>query len=212
MEKEKIILLGSGQHANVVLYTIEAQGKYEVACILSPEGKEKGHSFNGIDIFGTDDDREAAKAKYGTNKFILGFGSMKMRKKIFNLYVSEGWEPVNVIHPSAIISPYAKLGRGVLVVAGSVIMTKPMIGDNVVIDTAAQVNHDNVIEDHVYIASGVVLSGGVHIEENTLLDDGVIVSLGKRVAHDCIVGAGAVVAKDITTPGKYVGVPAHKRD
>jgi acetyltransferase-like isoleucine patch superfamily enzyme len=79
-----------------------------------------------------------------------------------------------------------------------------------VVNTGSQVNHDNIIEDHVYIASGVILSGGVHVMTNTLIDDGVIVTLGKKIGANCIVGAGAVVVKDLTEPGTYVGVPAKR--
>lgn len=210
MEKEKIILLGSGQHANVVMYNLQAQGKYEIVGILSPEGRTKGLKFQGIDIFGTDEDRNQAKEELGINKFFLGFGDMRFRKKIFELYTSEGWEAVNIIHPSAVISPQAKIGKGVLIEAGCLITPNPIIGDNVVVNTGSQVNHDNVVEDHVYIASGVVLSGGVLIKENTLLDDGVIVTMGKTVAANSIIGAGSVVTKDIVEEGKYVGAPPRK--
>ena len=32
-DKPRIILIGAGQHCNVVMYNIAAEGKYEVACI-----------------------------------------------------------------------------------------------------------------------------------------------------------------------------------
>ena len=91
------------------------------------------------------------------------------------------------------------------------ITPNPTIGDNVVVNTGSQVNHDNVIEDHVYIASGVVLSGGVRIKSNTLLDDGVIVTLGRTVGSDCIIGAGAVITKDTSDKIVAYGNPS-KRD
>lgn len=209
--KEKIILLGCGQHANVVLYNIKAQGKYEVACILTPEEHLKGTLYKGIEVFGSDADRNDARTIYGTNKFIIGFGNMKFRKKVFELYTSEGWEPVNVFHPNAVISNEATIGKGVLIEAGCLVTPNPIIGDNVVINTGSQVNHDNIIANHVYIASGVVLSGGVTIHENTLLDDGVIVTLGRTVPANSIIGAGTVVTKDFNEEGIYYGVPARKR-
>lgn len=211
MEKEKIILLGCGQHANVVLYNIKAQGIYDVACILTPETDLIGTEYKGVKVFGTDEDRNKARKKYGTNKFFIGFGNMKFRKKIFDLYVSEGWEPVNIFHPNAIISNDACIGKGVLIEAGCLITPNPVIGDNVVINTGSQVNHDNIIEDHVYIASGVVLSGGVRIKTNTLLDDGVIVTLGRTVPANSIFGAGTVVTKDFEEEGIYYGIPAIKK-
>jgi len=71
------------------------------------------------------------------------------------------------------------------------------VGNNVVINTGSQVNHDNYIADYVYISSVVILSGGVSIGRNTLLDDGVIVNLGEKIGSNCIIGAGSVVTKNI---------------
>ncbi|MDE5872869.1 MAG: serine acetyltransferase, partial [Lachnospiraceae bacterium] len=143
-----------------------------------------------------------------TNKFFIAFGDMKKRKKLYEYYVSKGWEAVNIIHPDAVVSDEAKIGKGVLIECGCLITPNPIIGNNVVVNTGSQINHDNIIEDHVYIASGVILSGGVTIKENTLLDDGVIVTLGHTVEKNCLIGAGTVVAKDIPESKVACGNPA----
>ncbi len=206
--KERIVLVGSGQHANVVLYNIKEQGKYEVACILDADRKKIGRNVQGIEVVDDYSDLDKIKQKYKTNKFFVGFGDMKYRKVVYNQFVENGWEAVNIIHPDAVVSKTAKIGKGVLIEAGCLITPSPVIGHNVVVNTGSQINHDNIIEDHVYIASGVVLSGGIKIGENTLLDDGVIVTLGKSVGCDCIIGAGAVVTKDMPNCIVAYGNPA----
>ncbi|WVU41687.1 pilin glycosylation protein [Fusobacterium polymorphum] len=145
--------------------------------------------------------REFSK-KIGTNKFFIGFGNMKYRKKVFDYFINNGWEAVNIIHPDAVVSKNARLGKGILIECGCLITPNPVIGNNVVVNTGSQVNHDNIIEDNVYIASGVILSGGIKIGENTLLDDGVIITLGCSVGKNSLIGAGAVVTKNI--PDKVV--------
>lgn len=195
--KEKIFLLGSGQHARVVYYNAVEQGKYEIVGILD-RSEKVGVFFQGIPIIGTEDfPLSKAIGTYGTNKFFIGFGDMSRRKGVFEKMIEGGWEAVNIIHPNAVVSKDAKLGKGILIECGCLITPNPIIGDNVVVNTGSQVNHDNIIENHVYIASGVVLSGGVRIEENTLIDDGVIITLGRKVGKNCIIGAGSVVTKDI---------------
>ncbi len=204
--KEKIILLGGGQHANVVLYNIKEQDKYEVACILERVGIEK--NIHGIDVIDDYSDLDKIKQKYKTNKFFIGFGNMRHRRTEYNHFVENGWEAVNIIHPDAVVSKAAQIGKGVLIEAGCLITPNPVIGDNVVVNTGSQINHDNVIENHVYIASGVVLSGGVRIRENTLIDDGVVITLGRSVGSNCIIGAGAVVTKDMPNDIIAYGNPA----
>ncbi|SCJ97253.1 2%2C3%2C4%2C5-tetrahydropyridine-2%2C6-dicarboxy late N-acetyltransferase [uncultured Eubacterium sp.] len=208
MNKEKLILIGSGQHARVVMYNIKEQNRYDVVCMLDSDSRKIGEKVNDIEVVGTYEELEQYRRRYNTNKFFVAFGNMKYRREVYDKFISQGWEAVNIIHPQAVISPKARLGNGVLVECGCLITPNPIIGNNVVINTGSQVNHDNVIEDHVYIASGVVLSGNVRIEENTLLDDGVIVSLGKCIGSNSIVGAGAVVTHDIPKDVIAYGNPA----
>ena len=211
--REKILLVGAGQHARVVLYNIQEQNKYDVIGILDKnldKAKEEKF-FEGIPILDIDYskvDLKELKAKLGTDKFFISFGNMKYRKKVWELFKNSGWNSVNIIHPNAVISKNAKLGEGILIECGCLITPNPIIGDNVVVNTGSQVNHDNIIENHVYIASGVVLSGGVKIGENTLLDDGVIVTLGREVGKNSLIGAGAVITKNLEDNIVAYGNPA----
>ena len=199
---EDIILIGGGQHCGVVMYNVEAQGRYRVIGVLDGDAAKKGMISHGVEILGDYSPAKlnAIQKQYKTNKFFIAFGAMKYM-------ISQGWEPVNIIHPNAVISPHAKIGKGVLIECGCLITPNPVIGDNVVVNTGSQVNHDNIVGNHVYIASGVVLSGGVSIGENTLLDDGVVVTLGKQVGENCLIGAGAIVTKDIPSNKVAYGNP-----
>ncbi len=207
---EKIIIVGCGQHANVVIYNIKAQQKYQVAGYFDSDDKKVGLIFNQYKVMENYQkcDLKHLIKKYNTNKFFIGFGNMKYRKAVYEEFINSGWEAVNIFHPNALISEDAKIGNGVLIEAGCLVTPNPVIGNNVVVNTGSQVNHDNIIEDHVYIASGVILSGGITIGENSLIDDGVIVTLGKSVGKECIIGAGSVVTKNIGAGVVAYGNPA----
>jgi sugar O-acyltransferase (sialic acid O-acetyltransferase NeuD family) len=200
--ENRIVLIGSGQQANVIIYNILEQDKYDIVGILDVDKTKWGQDYKGIPImegytdFNVEYLRKIRKEKK-VNKFFLAIGNMKLRKEIYKFFLNNQWEPINIIHPNAVISNCAKIGNGVLIEAGCLITPNPVIGNNVVVNTGSQVNHDNYIADHTYIASGVVLSGGVSIGESTLIDDGVIITLGKRIGSNCIIGAGSVVTKDI---------------
>lgn len=207
---EKVIIVGCGQHANVVLYNLKSQSKYEALGFFDLNIEKIGAEIHGLKVLECykNCDLKELIDKYKTNKFFIGFGNMKYRKPVYEEFVSAGWEAVNIYHPNAVISKEAKIGKGVLIEAGCLITPNPIIGDNVVVNTGSQVNHDNIIGSHVYIASGVVLSGGVTIEENTLIDDGVIVALGRKIGANCIIGAGSVVTKNIEYNVISYGNPA----
>lgn len=196
---ERLVIVGCGQHANVVAYNLKCQRKYELIGYFDSDQTKIGEMHNGFPVLECYKDANLSelREKYGVSKFFIGFGNMKYRKSVYNDFVEAGWEAANIFHPDAVISGDAVIGNGVLIEAGCLITPNPIIGDNVVINTGSQVNHDNIVEDHVYIASGVILSGGVTVMENTLIDDGVIVCLGRSVGKNCIIGAGAVVTRDV---------------
>jgi len=207
---ETIVIVGCGQHANVVLYNMKCQGKYQALGFFDSDSKKKNQEFYGLSVLECykDYDLKDLIDLYKTNKFFIGFGDMKYRKKVYDEFVDNGWEAVNIFHPNAVISEAARIGQGVLIEAGCLITPNPIIGNNVVVNTGSQVNHDNIIEDNVYMASGIILSGSVVVKENTLIDDGVVVSLGRTIGKNCIVGAGSVVTKDIEDNIIAYGNPA----
>ena len=85
----------------------------------------------------------------------------------------------------AIVSRAAVLGAGgVQLIAGAVVNAATSIGEGVIVNTNASVDHDCTIGDYVHIAPDVVLGGGV------------------------TVGAGAVVTNDVEAGSTVVGVPA----
>jgi sugar O-acyltransferase (sialic acid O-acetyltransferase NeuD family) len=209
-DKEKIIIIGSGEHAKVVLYNLKSQNKYEALGYFDSDINTVDSISHGLKVLECYEgqDLNGLIGKYNTNKFIIGFGDIRNRKLVYERFIASGWEAVTIIHPSAVVSPEAKVGKGVLIECGCLITPNPIIGDNVVINPGSQINHDNIIEDHVFIASGVILSGSVRIKENTLLDDGVVVTVNKTVGKDSIIGAGSIVTKDIPDNSVAYGVPA----
>ena len=101
---------------------------------------------------------------------------------------------------------------GTAVMAGVVINNSSRIGKGCIINTSSSLDHDNFIEDYVHISPGVRTAGSVNIGKGTWLGIGSVVSNNANICSGCIVGAGAVVLKDISESGTYVGVPARKID
>ena len=106
-------------------------------------------------------------------------------------------EFATAIHPSAIISPSAKIGEGSVVMAGAVINADAVIGKHCIVNTGATVDHDCVIGDYCHIAPGANVSGGTHIGEGTWIGVGACVIQCLNIGKDCMIGAGSVVVKDI---------------
>jgi UDP-perosamine 4-acetyltransferase len=110
-----------------------------------------------------------------------------------------------------VISPTARLGRGIAIMAGAVLNAETVVEDFAVINTRASVDHDGRIGLAAHIAPGCSLAGCVSVGERAFLGAGVTVIPNRTIGADIQVGAGACVVSDLVEPGLYLGVPARRR-
>jgi sugar O-acyltransferase (sialic acid O-acetyltransferase NeuD family) len=144
--------------------------------------------------------------------FFVAIGNNATREKIQLKLVNEGLNLVSLVHPSAVIGTDVEIGIGTAVMAGVVINSSSRVGKGCIINTSSSLDHDNIIGDYVHISPGASLAGTVRVEKGTWLGIGSVVSNNVNICSGCKLGAGAVVVKDITEPGTYVGVPVRRVD
>lgn len=113
-----------------------------------------------------------------------------------------------VVEPSRVFS--SKIGAGSQVLAGAIINTGARIGLGTIVNSGAIVEHDAEIGDFCHLAPGSVTGAGARLGASVLLGTNAAVLPGRCVVKGTVIGAGAVVARDITRSGTYVGVPARQ--
>ncbi|APJ04562.1 acetyltransferase [Silvanigrella aquatica] len=200
-----VVIIGAGGHAKVVVDTLQA-----MQCeILGYTNITSEKPLLNIKYLGSDDFIINQNPK--NILLVIGFGSVKFaleRQKTFEKWKSLGFSFKSLIHPSAIISQYAKLGEGVQVLMGSLIQACATIKDNCIINTGASVDHDCFIDSHCHIAPRVTLSGGVTISSNCHIGTGAVVIQNIIIENNVTVGAGAVVIKNVSSNSVVYGIPA----
>lgn len=205
--KDSIIIVGASEHARVCLDIILAQGQ-NIIGFCDDDPRLENLLIHGYRVLGKIDSifwvLQEDKIDY-----IIGIGENEARKEIANL-LSEKFthRAVNVIHPSAIISPRVTMGYGNFIAPGVIINTDTQIGNYTIINTGATLDHDNVIHDFAQISPGCNLAGNVTIKEGAFLGTGAVVIPRKTIGAYAVVGAGAVVIQDIPPFCTAVGVPA----
>ena len=144
----------------------------------------------------------------GFSRAFVAIGSNKIRSKLSILVNQIGFEFVNAVSPHAIISPTAKLGRGVAIMGGVVINSSASVGDFAIINTGAVIEHDCQIGEATHIGPSCALAGNVIIGRLSFLGIGVRVIPGVRVEDEVVVGAGSVVISRLASKVTAVGCPA----
>lgn len=139
---------------------------------------------------------------------VVAIGNNNIRRNKQLELVTAGAKIITVVHPKAIISPYAVIGSGAVVLAGAVINAFADVGDACVINTNAVVEHDVKLFDAVHICPGANLAGGVIIGYESWIGIGSCVKQLVHIGNKVIVGAGSVVVKNIPDNVTVVGSPA----
>lgn len=113
-----------------------------------------------------------------------------------------------VVHRSARVSPLARVGRNVLIMAGVVVTSNAVIGDHVCILPNTVVHHDATIGDYSLIGSNVTIAGGTTIGANCYIGSGVSVMNGLKVGDGALVGLGSNVIREVPAGARVAGNPA----
>lgn len=207
----RVIGLGAGGHAKVVIDILRLMEDYEVVGLLDPKRELWGTKVLRVPVIGDDDllpelyDKGVRFAFIGLG----GVGDTRPRRRLYEKARQTGFDIVPAIHPRSVISACASIGHGPTVLAGAVVNSAARIGDNVIVNTGAVVEHDCEVGDHVHIATGARLASSVYVGEGSHIGLGACIRQGIHIGRNVVVGAGAVVVKDVPDNVVVVGVPAH---
>lgn len=199
-----LIVVGAGGHAKVCIELLRAMGMPIAFCI---GGDDSPADCIGVPVL-RGDSHLALLRKQGHGLAFIAIGSNSLRQRLGRHALDLGYELVNAISPLAVISPTARLGKGIAVMAGAVINACTTVADLAIINTLASVDHDGAIGEAVHIAPHCGLAGNVTVGERSFLGIGSKVIPGISIGADVVAGAGSVIVSDIPSSIKIVGVPA----
>ena len=198
----KLVIFGAGGHAKVVA-DIALKNGFEIEGFL--DDNASASSVIGYPVLGRLDD--CIKYK-DTHVFAMGIGNNAVRKMIFDKYPDLNY-PV-LVHPTASIGIEAKIGRGTVVMPLVVMNACAEVGEFSILNSACVIEHDCRVGDYCLIAPNVTMCGASKAGDFVWLGAASVVNQTVKICNNVTVGSGAVVTKEITEGGTYVGVPATK--
>ena len=205
MSGGRLLIHGASGHGKVVRDTAQASGIWSEYLFFDDRWPALT-SCGTWSVVGTGESLLARAAEGG--KGFVAIGSAASRLAWLERFRSAGIPLATLIHPSAVISPYAQVGEGALVVAGAVINVDARLGIGCIVNTAATVDHDCLLGDGVHVCPGAHLAGDVQVGRASWIGIGSVVLQGVRIGAEVMVGAGAVVVSDVPDGQTVVGVPA----
>jgi sugar O-acyltransferase (sialic acid O-acetyltransferase NeuD family) len=206
-ERRKLVLIGGGEHAKVVLDAARIGHEWSVIGFVDPDPRP---DFQALGPAWMGDDDAAAATLRGRHCILAvgGIAETNLRIAIAHRYDAEGVTWATVVHPRAIVARDATVGPGATILAGSVVNPGAHVGPHCIVNTGAIIEHDVDLDAFVHIGPGAVVGGGTTIGRGAYVGLGARVRDHIRVGEGAVIGMGAVVVGDIPDGTVVIGMPA----
>jgi sugar O-acyltransferase (sialic acid O-acetyltransferase NeuD family) len=204
-----ILVVGSSGHAKVVLDIFEVRGTHRVVGLIDPH-RDVGETVLGYPVLGREEDLPKLARVHEAQGWFVAIGDNwtrhRVAERVAALLPSLG--PVSAVHPRATIARSCAVGRGVAIMAGTVVNCDSRIEDFCILNTSSSLDHDCLMETASSLAPQTITGGNVRIGTCTAVGLGAQVIHGIQIGAHTVVGAGALVLRDIPERCVAYGVPA----
>ena len=201
MKPQEVILIGAGGHA---LSLAEFAKNQITGYIANEENRIMPGKWFGSDAVASSLIEEGKKFHMA---FVYSkWPVMENRRKLLALYQEKGASFATLVAPSAIVTLNSKIGKGSAVMTGAII-NRATLGEHVIVNSGAIVEHDCEIGDNTFIGPGAVIGGFTNVGNNCFIGLGARIANGVTIADNITVAMGAVVSRNLSNAGIYHGCP-----
>lgn len=150
----KLLIIGAGEYGQLVRETAEQTGEFDTIDFLddvNPLAVAKLSELNSV------------QEQY--DGCVVAIGNAELRERIF----AEIHHPVTVIHPRALISNTALIGRGCVIEGNASVNSSAVVGDGCFVCSGAIVNHNATAESFCQVDCNAVVGAGSILPKGTKL-------------------------------------------
>lgn len=178
MYKEKLLLVGAGGFGRVVSET--AVLNYD--CVFVDDGVKTGTEICGVKVVGNTSELPTLFGEY--KKLIVTIGNNAIREHIYKSAAKIGYEFPNLIHPSAYVSPYARIGWGCVLLNHVTVQNGSSVGNGVLLNPGVEIHHDCSVADFDLIYTNSVVRTYAKVGKRVRIGSNVTISNDAVVPDD----------------------------
>jgi sugar O-acyltransferase (sialic acid O-acetyltransferase NeuD family) len=195
----KLIVVGAGGHAASV-YGIALSLGYEIKMFIH-DGK------HGQTLFHLPVIRDLSLVENLKDyEFFVAIGDNTLREHYVNsiLSIFPNANFPNLVHPSVILLPFSKIGRGTIIMPNSVIGTNVSVGEFCILGSLTAIGHDSILHNFSFVGPSASLAGNVRLGFKSIIGIGAVVREKVTIGSNSLVGASSFINKDLDDDKKSI--------
>lgn len=206
---DKICIIGAGGFGREVLcllidcLALKKINYKERVLFMESDDYWKKRKVMGIDVI--------AQSQFNPSEYkvVVAIGDPSTRQQMVN-NLPKNTVYNTLIHPSVIYSEWLSIGEGSIICAGSILTCNITIGNHAQLNLHTTIGHDCIIGNYFTAGPSVNASGNCTIGNNVYIGTNAAIREKTNICSDVTIGMGAVVIKNITESGVYIGNPLKK--
>jgi sugar O-acyltransferase (sialic acid O-acetyltransferase NeuD family) len=141
------------------------------------------------------------------DRFIIGIGDLSIKKTLIRALEQRGARFISLIHPTAVVSETAKLGRGVVICPFATISDHVTLDDYAMVNFYASCGHDSRVGKYSILSPYATLNGHAIIENEVFMATHSTVTINCRIGARTKINANSVAMKSCPEGSFIYGVP-----
>jgi sugar O-acyltransferase (sialic acid O-acetyltransferase NeuD family) len=203
--KEKIVIFGTGDIAQIANYYFDIDSQYEVVAFTVDSAYIGQPEYEGKPLVAFETIVETYPPQQYKMFIALSYAKMnKLRESKYNEAKAKGYTLVSYVSSHCTYLSQFPCGDNCFIFEDNTIQPFVKIGNNVTLWSGNHIGHHSVIKDHNFVSSHVVISGHCVIESYCFLGVNSTLAHKVTIASETLLGAGAVIAKNTEDGRIYV--------
>ena len=184
---KRVIVIGAGGHGRSVAEAVLLLGRDELVGFVD-DGADANAKVWTYPILGRTDSLHTLREH--ADAVVVAIGNNTIREKLHARAREVGFELLSVIHPTAFVSPTAALGSGCAVMAGAVVGTEAHLGEGVIVNCGATVDHHCRVDAFGHLGVNACMAGGSVLGHRAWMQAGAALGYGVKIAADTVLVPG----------------------
>lgn len=197
---KRVAILGAGRGSMQVIDLVSHINDTIAVALFDDDETIVGQIVDGVPVLDKlNFDKIAEYHSKGVFDYVANGigGSCELRKKCFDELTKRGVPYINLIHPTAVIGDYVKMGSGNIILPMTHIGPHAKIGNDCFMTAKTSIEHHNIVGSHCTFGPGVMMSGSVTIGDCTKFGAGIFIEPKVIVGSNCKIASGSILISHV---------------